>query len=84
MKDLSTLTTEELNVFLSDTDARATEIMDDEDNEDNFLALKACKEVFNAINKAHAADCKFTLYANANAAKVWLDTAEVFLLSENI
>jgi len=49
--------------------------MDNEDNEDNFIALKSCRETMNSINKAHTADCGYTMYVNTIAAQVWANQA---------
>lgn len=64
-----------LNEILKGLDVIACEIMDNEDNEDNWIALKSCREVMNSINKAHTADCAYTLYVNTNAAQVWANQA---------
>jgi len=68
-------TTEELKTILKRLDAIVCEIMDNEDNEDKMFLHKECREALNSINKAHAADCKYTMYINAHAAQVWVNQA---------
>ena len=65
----------ELNKILKELDSIVCEIMDNEDNEDNFIALKSCREAMNSINKAHTADCGYTMYINAIAAQIWANQA---------
>jgi len=65
----------ELITILNELDIIVCEIMDNEDNEDNFIALKSCKEAMYAINKAHTSDCGYTMYINTIAARVWANKA---------
>ena len=65
----------ELNAILSQLNIIVCEIMDNEENEDNWMALKSSKEAFNSINKAHTADCGYTMYINTIAAQVWANQA---------
>jgi hypothetical protein len=73
--NIENATSEELNNVLNGLDAIVCEIMDDEEKSDIMFLQKECIEVLNYINKAHAADCKFTLYANTHAAQVWANKA---------
>ena len=68
-------TQEELNLVRKRLDVIACEIMDNEENEDNWMALKSCREVMNSINKADCADCAYTAYVNTHAAQVWAQQA---------
>lgn len=68
-------TQEELTLICNQLDTIACEIMDNEENEDNWIALKSCAEVLSSINKARKADCKYTLYVNTHAAQVWANHA---------
>jgi hypothetical protein len=66
---------EELTLICNKLDDISCEIMDNEENEDNFIALKSCREALNSINKARQADCKYTMYVNTHAAQVWVNQA---------
>ncbi len=68
-------TQEELILVRKGLDTIACEIMDNEENEDNWMALKSCREVMNSINKADCADCAYTEYVNTHAAQVWANQA---------
>ena len=68
-------TTEELKQILNGLDTIVCEIMDNEENEDKMFLHKECREALNSINKAHAADCKYTMYVNTHAAQVWANQA---------
>jgi len=68
-------TTEELKEILKGLDAIVCEIMDNEDIADRLFLHKECREALNSINKAHAADCKYTMYVNTHAAQVWANQA---------
>lgn len=65
----------ELTTILNELDAIVCEIMDNEDNEDNWAAIKCSREALNSINKAQTADCGYTLYINTIAAQVWANEA---------
>ena len=65
--------TEELKLVARKLEEIVCEIMDNEENEDNWMALKSCREALNSLNKPY--DCKFTLYANIHAAQVWTNQA---------
>lgn len=73
--NLENATQEELNLVRKGLDLIACEIMDNEENEDNWMALKSCREVMNSINKADCADCAYTAYVNTHAAQVWANQA---------
>ena len=68
-------TQEELVLICNQLDTIACEIMDNEENEDNWMALKSSREVLNSIDKARKADCGYTLYVNTHAAQVWANQA---------
>lgn len=68
-------TQEELTLICNQLDDIACEIMDNEENEDNWMSLKSCREVLNSTNKARQSDCKYTLYVNTHAAQVWANQA---------
>lgn len=71
----TTTEVKELTNLLKELESIVCEILDNEDNGDNFIALKSCREAMNSINKAQTADCGYTLYANTNAAQVWAKQA---------
>lgn len=62
----------DLTIILNELDTIVCEIMD---NEDNWIALKSCREAMNSINKAQTADCGYTMYVNTIAAQVWANQA---------
>jgi len=66
-------TTEELKLVARKLDEIVCEIMDNEENEENWMALKSCREALNNLNKTY--DCQFTLYVNVHAAQVWATQA---------
>jgi len=68
-------TQKELILVRKGLEAIACEIMDNEENEDNWMALKSCREVMNSLNKADCADCAYTAYVNTHAAQVWANQA---------
>ena len=68
-------TQEELILIRKGLDAIACEIMDNEENQDNWMALKSAREVMNSINKADCADCACTACINTHAAQVWANQA---------
>ena len=65
----------DLTTILNELDTIVCEIMDNEENEDNWIALKSCREAMNSINKAQTADCGYTMYVNTIAAQVWANQA---------
>jgi hypothetical protein len=68
-------TLEELTLICSQLDEIVCKIIDNEENEDNWIALKSSREALNLINKARQADCKYTMYVNTHAAQVWANQA---------
>jgi len=68
-------TSAELTLICNELDTIVCEIMDNEDNENNWIALKSSREALNSINKARQADCKYTMYVNTHAAQVWANQA---------
>jgi hypothetical protein len=69
---IETTTSElELKSILSQLDTIVCEILDDENNEDNWMALKSAKECLNSINESRKADCRYTMYIKTIAAQVW-------------
>lgn len=67
----------ELTTILNKLDIIVCEIMNDEDNQDNWQALKCSREALNKINKARTADCGYTMYINCVGAQHW--TKEAYL-----
>jgi len=65
----------ELNTILNELDTIVCEIMDNEENEDNWMALKSSREALNSINKAQTADCGYTIYVNTISAQIWANQA---------
>jgi hypothetical protein len=65
----------ELTAILNELDTIVCEIMDNEENEDNWMALKSAVCALNSINKAQTADCGYTMYINTIAAQVWANQA---------
>ena len=71
----TTTEAKELTTILNELDTIVCEIMDNEENEDNWMALKSSRECLNSINKAQTADCGYTMYINTIAAQVWANKA---------
>ena len=72
--ETTTDTTELTNIvnYLEDI---ICEIMNNDLNKDNWMALKSCRECLTGIDKFRKSDCAYSMYVNAVAVQVWANSA---------
>jgi len=71
----TTTDTTELTNIINNLDNVVCEIMNNELNEDNWMALKSSRECLTAIDKFRKSDCPYSMYVNAVAVQVWAKQA---------